>query len=94
MASLYPESSRYHKQNTIVAKRNNRDISALKLRILPTMNKKKYAVQPTDRLDLITQYQYKDATKFWYIADANSELEANNLIDKRLSRNIIEVPKT
>jgi hypothetical protein len=36
----------------------------------------------------MSQRQYKDSTMYWHIADANTELEANNLV-KKIGRTII-----
>jgi hypothetical protein len=32
---------------------------------------------------VIAQRKYGDPTKFWHVADANTELEANNLVIQR-----------
>ena len=40
-------------------------------------------VQGNDRLDVMAQRKYGDPTKFWHIADANTELEANKLVKQR-----------
>ena len=37
-------------------------------------------MQQHDRLDVLAQQNYGDGTKFWHIADANTELEANDLV--------------
>lgn len=92
MENLFLESSRYYKQKTVTtATKSGRAIVALKLRILPPANGEKRIVGYTDRLDIIAQRKYNDSTKFWHIADANTELEARNLIKKGKA---IEVPKT
>ena len=44
-----------------------------------------------DRLDIIAQRQYNDPTWFWHIADANTDLEANNLVRETLR--VIVVPQ-
>ena len=38
-----------------------------------------------DRLDVMAQRKYSDGTKFWHIADANTELEANDLVKPRVN---------
>ena len=38
-------------------------------------------VKGTDRLDVMAHRKYQDGTKFWHIADANTELEANRLVE-------------
>ena len=51
-----------------------------------------YTVQGTDRLDVMADRTYKDATQFWHVADANTELEANELT--RTAARVIKVPKS
>ena len=50
-----------------------------------------FAVQGHDRLDVICDRQYADPTRYWHIADANTELEANELT--RVAGRMIAVPK-
>lgn len=78
---MFLENSRYHKQATVEVKtRDGRAVQALKLRKLPPEGGRPHAVQQHDRLDVLAQQNYGDGTKFWHIADANSELEANDLV--------------
>ena len=78
---MFLENSRYHKQATVEVKtRDGRAVQALKLRKLPPEAGRPHAVQQHDRLDVLAQQNYGDGTKFWHIADANSELEANDLV--------------
>jgi hypothetical protein len=54
-------------------------------------------VKGTDRLDVMAQRQYSDGTRFWHIADANTELEASKLVEPRVldeDVRIISVPET
>ena len=44
-----------------------------------------------DRLDLLSEQKYQDGTRFWYIADANTELEANELT--RSVHRVIRIPE-
>ena len=53
---------------------------AVQLRILPQTEGDDTTVTTGDRLDLIADREYSDGTRFWHIADANTELEANNLL--------------
>jgi hypothetical protein len=78
---MFLENSRYHKQATVEVKtRDRRAVQALKLRKLPPEGGRPHAVHQHDRLDVLAQQNYGDGTKFWHIADANSELEANDLV--------------
>lgn len=86
------KSSRYYGLPTVeVETRQGRTVSAVKLRVLPVVSGTPHRVQENDRLDLMANTTYKDATRFWRIADANSELEANELIH---ADNEIEVPRS
>jgi hypothetical protein len=61
------------------------------LRRLPTVNGELTAIEESDRLDIIAQRQYQNPTWFWHIADANTELEANDLV-KEVGR-VIQIPR-
>ena len=60
--------------------RQGRKVQAVKLRRLLVTTGKALEVKGQDQLDILAELTYKDATKFWHIADANSELEANELV--------------
>lgn len=49
-------------------------VVAVKLRRLPYVPGKLTEAKGTDRLDIMAHRRYKDGTKFWHIADANTEL--------------------
>lgn len=86
------KSSRYYGLPTVqVETRQGRTVTALTLRLLPPTEGEPYTAQDNDRLDLIANRSYQDATRFWHIADANTELEAGRLIEP--GREIV-VPKT
>jgi hypothetical protein len=73
-------SSRYAKIDTVQATAaGGRMVTAVKLRRLPRTDGAPQVVQSNDRLDIIAFQQLGDATRFWRIADANSELEAEKL---------------
>jgi hypothetical protein len=52
---------------------------AFSLRPLPSPDAAPYLVLEHDRLDTLAQNRYADGSRFWHIADANTELEANQL---------------
>jgi nucleoid-associated protein YgaU len=84
-------SSRYAKVATVdVPGPNGRTVTVVKLRRLPAVDGTPYSVAAHDRLDVIAHETYGDSTEYWHIADANSELDANDLV--RVGR-IIEVPE-
>ena len=78
---MFLENSRYHEQPTIeVRAPDGRIVTALKLRTLPDQAGSPHVVQDHDRLDILAQQNSGDGTKFWRIADANTELQANDLL--------------
>lgn len=89
---MFLKNSRYFGLETIVSTdRQGRQVQAVKLRRLPNTSGSAFVVQGKDQLDIVAEINYKDATKFWHIADANSELEANELV--RTPGRAIEVPE-
>jgi hypothetical protein len=89
---MFLKNSRYYGLPTVIARdRAGDSVTAVKLRRLPTMAGDPFTVQGHDRLDVICDLQYADPTRYWHIADANTELEANELT--RVAARIITVPK-
>ncbi len=85
------ETSRYFRQKTVdVVTKDGRTVKALTLRRLPKVNGEPVIIKGNDRLDIIAQRQYQNPTMFWHIADANSELDANELVKQPLR--VIQVP--
>jgi len=88
---MFLKNSRYYGLPTVAATdRNGRDVTAVKLRRLPDTAGDDYAVTSSDRVDIIADARYSDATRYWHVADANSELEAEELT-QQVGR-VIEVP--
>ena len=88
---MFLKNSRYYGLPSVAAKdRSGRDVTAVKLRRLPATPGDDYAVTSSDRVDIIADARYSDATRYWRIADANSELEAEELT-QQVGR-VIEVP--
>lgn len=74
------ESSRYHGLPTVtVETRQGRTVTAVTLRVPPEVDGEPHAVQEDERLDLVADRSYQDATRFWRIADANRELDSRRL---------------
>lgn len=94
---MFIDNSRYTDVKTVeVETDNGRVVSAIKLRRLPYAAGAPTVIKGSDRLDVMAQRQYSDGTKFWHIADANSELEANKLVTQRVQDKeirIINVPE-
>lgn len=89
---MFLKNSRYYGLETVAAvDRHGRSVTAIKRRTLATTSGNAYSVQGPDQLDVIAQRKYSDATKFWHIADANTELEANELT--RVGGRVINVPE-
>lgn len=89
---MFLKNSRYYGLDTVeAADRHGRAVKAIKRRPLPATSGEAYAVQGPDKLDVLAQRLYKDGTRFWHIADANTELEANELT--RVAGRAITTPK-
>jgi len=57
-----------------------REITAVQLRRLPQTGGGEIIVTAADQLDVIAEQCYANPTWFWHVADANSELEARDLL--------------
>jgi hypothetical protein len=89
---VFLESSRYHRVRKDEAKaRDGRLVKIVALRKLPVVSGDPTATKEDDRLDIIAQRLYGDPTMFWHIADANTELQAGDLVDE--AGRIINVPE-
>ncbi len=88
---MFLKSSRYYEMDTVESTdRNDRQVKAVKLRRLPATNGQYSMTSDSSQLDVMSETSFKDATRFWHIADANSELEANELV--RVAGRIIRIP--
>jgi hypothetical protein len=54
-------------------------VAAVQLRTIPATSGDPTAVTGNDRLDIMAERSYGDATRFWHIADANTALDSNRL---------------
>lgn len=73
--------SRYARTPQIAVTLNDgTQVSAVELRVIPATPGDITTVTSNDRLDVIAQRMYADATRYWHIADANSALESNHLL--------------
>jgi len=85
---MFDAHSRYAKVPIVdVETRDGKTVRAVMLRRLPEVPGHLIEVKGTDRLDLMAQRNLQDGTKFWRIADANTELEANQLVETGRSTN-------
>jgi nucleoid-associated protein YgaU len=88
---MFLKNSRYSGLPTVVTQdRSGREVVAVKLRRLPATAGDARTIQGHDRLDVMSDAQYGDATRYWRIADANTELEAEELT--RTAGRVISVP--
>lgn len=88
---MFLETSRYFRQKVVdVITKDGRIVKVLTLRKLADVNGEPTVIKSNDRLDIIAQRQYQNPTMFWHIADANSELDANELVKQPLR--VIKVP--
>lgn len=88
---MFLERSRYFRQGLVDAvNQNGQTVKAISLRRLPVVGGDARAIKESDRLDIMAQRQYQNPTWFWHIADANTALEANELVEQPL--NVIIVP--
>lgn len=89
---MFLESSRYFRQKLVdVVKPDGQTIRAVSLRRLPNVSGNPVTLKGSDQLDILAQQQYQNPTWFWHIADANSELEANQLVKPPFK--VINVPE-
>jgi hypothetical protein len=89
---MFLKNSRYYKTTQVEKKTKiGQSVKAIKLRRLPNQKGTAAVIKKDDRLDIIAQRQYNQPTKFWHIADANTELQANDLISE--SGRTINVPE-
>lgn len=89
---MFLKKSRYYNTATVFTHdANNREVKALTLRRLVTTSGERTQVHDHDQLDVMSHRRNQDGTKFWHIADANSDLEANNLV--AVSGRYISVPE-
>ncbi len=89
---MFLKNSRYYSVDTCEAEdRSGRAVTAVKLRRLESPSAKSMTVKAGDRLDIVAERNLRDASLFWHIADANTELEANELV--ATSGRTIQVPE-
>ncbi|MCP4463724.1 MAG: hypothetical protein GY819_13090 [Planctomycetaceae bacterium] len=89
---MFLKTSRYSNTETLTTTdARKREVKAIKLRRLPELNGDDMMIVNGSQLDVMSKQQYRDGTRFWHIADANTELEANALV--QTSGRKIKTPK-
>ncbi|NYF19438.1 hypothetical protein HDC36_000875 [Xanthomonas sp. JAI131] len=88
---MFLKNSRYYGLPTMsAADARGEPVQAVAPRRLPSAAGEPTSVHDHDQLDVMAYRRYRDGTRFWHIADANSELEANTLVREPGRR--IDVP--
>lgn len=89
---MFLKSSRYYGQKiTSSITADGRTVQVVKLRLLPEVEGTPTMIKGNDRLDIMAERRYSDATCYWHIADANSELKATRLVSQ--SGRTINIPE-
>lgn len=90
---MFSDNSRYRDvpQEEVVTV-DGRRVRVVRLRRLPAVAGQATIVAGNDRLDVLAQRHYQDPTMFWHIADANTELDAEELV--RTPGRTIQVPES
>ena len=90
---MFLDNSRYANVATVETTTSTGEtVVALKVRRLTPATGDPQAVQTGDRLDLIAQARYGDATQFWHVADANTALDSRALV--QTAGDTLIVPRT
>ena len=78
---MFLKTSRYSKVPQVeTTDSRGRPVQAIVLRPLPSTTGTERVVDNSLQLDVTAKRSYGDGTKFWHIGDANTELEANALV--------------
>ncbi|MCP4341212.1 MAG: LysM domain-containing protein [Desulfobulbaceae bacterium] len=89
---MFGKKSRYYGLETISANDSmGRAVQAVKLRRLADTSGEETLVVDGDQLDVMAKGLYQNPARFWHIADANCDLEANDLV--ATTGRVIKVPK-
>jgi hypothetical protein len=88
---VFLKSSRYYGLKTVESPAaDGRSVRAVALRRLPAADGAATVVKDNDSLDVMAYQLYRNPTMYWHIADANTELEAGDLVKK--AGRVIRVP--
>ena len=89
---MFLRNSRYYNLDTVAVDNSRGEVvSAVKYRRLPDTQGQPMLVRDGMQLDVESKRRYKDPTRYWHIADANTELEANKLVEN--AGRVINVPE-
>jgi nucleoid-associated protein YgaU len=77
---MFLNTSRYAKTPTVqLTLADGTQVSAVQLRTVPAISGDVTPITSNDRLDIMAERFYGDATRYWHIADANSALDSRRL---------------
>jgi hypothetical protein len=86
---MFSSTSRYAGQpEEVVTDAMGRSVSAITLRRLPPTPGRAHQTTDIDRLDLLAYTHASDPTRGWYIADANTALDAARELDGVATRSV------
>jgi len=89
---MFLKNSRYAGLPTERISTPEGSVELVRLRALPPTTGQPHALQSHEQLDALSEQHYGgDASRFWHIADANSELEAAAL--SRQPGRLINLPE-
>lgn len=90
---MFLKNSRYADLPTVAVPNphGEGEVAMVKLRRLPSTPGEPRAVRAAEQLDAIAEALYADATRYWHIADAHTEIEAADLT--RCPGRVIQAPK-
>ena len=89
---MFTKNSRYFGLETVEKEdRSGRAVKAVKLRRPPQTPGLAATIRDQDQLDVMSELQYGDPTRYWHIGDANSDLETRDLV--ATTGRSIEVPE-
>jgi nucleoid-associated protein YgaU len=78
---MFLKNSRYAGLPTVTTTdRAGAEVAAVKLRTPPAVSGDPVTIRAHDQLDAMSEQRYAGATRYWHIADANTELEAASLL--------------
>lgn len=78
---MFLKNSRYFGLPTVTGTdRAGKAVTAVKLRTLPATAGTPTTIRAHDQLDTMSEQRHGDATRYWHIADANTELEAASVL--------------
>ena len=78
---MFLETSRYFSvRKDEATARDGRTVTVVTLRRPPAVAGTPVTIKENDQLDIMAQRRYDDPTRFWRIADANTELQARDLV--------------